>query len=350
MAQKKKRRKKKSIIKSIFKTITVLIVLIIIASIALLIFDPLGIRDITQNNFSTSDKNLNISDEVNFDDNIINIALIGTDKRAGSSQRSDTIVILSYDKQTGRTTLTSIMRDLLVYIPERNTYDKINAAYAYGGEELLLKTINTNLDLNVKYYITVDFSAMEKLVDAVGGVNVDIKPEEISCVNEDILEQHNLLGGETDYISKSGVQLLNGRQALAYCRVRKVGNADWERTSRQRTVINAIINKMKDDMSIKMMISLFKNVAPSVGTNMTAGAMMSLAASYLKHKDTFIIEDFRLPYDHYALDEYYNEIYYLKPNTLKDNVIMLHKYIFGIDEFDPSGDVKEISSYIKNNH
>lgn len=345
-----KKKRKKSFIKSFFKTIFILIILILIIIITLIITDPLGIKDIPQNNFSATDKNLNISSQVDFDEDIVNIALIGVDKLKDASQRSDAILVMSYDTKTGRMTLTSIMRDLLVYIPERDKYDKINASYSYGGEELLLKTLNKNFDLNIKYYITLDFSAMEKLVDAVGGVSINVKSEEIKYINIVIKEQYKLLGGKLTYIEKSGKQTLNGRQALAYSRIRKIGNSDWDRTSRQRMVINAIISKAKNDIDIKMFVSLAKNAAPLIKTNISTKTMLSLFTSYLKHKDTFVMEDFRVPYDYHSIDEYYNGIYYLKPNTLKDNVILLHKYIFGIDLYEPSSAVKEISNYIQYNH
>ncbi len=350
MARNKKKKKRKSFIKSFFKFICILIILALITIIVLVIADPLGIKKIPENKFSTTDKNLNISSKVNFDEDIINIALIGADNLEQASQRADTIVIMSYNTKTGRMALTSVMRDLLVYIPDKNKYDKINASYSYGGAQLLLKTLNNNFDLNIKHYITVDFKAMEKLVDAVGGVNINVKSEEIKYINQAIREQNRELGGELKYLEKSGNQKLNGRQALAYSRIRKVGNADWERTSRQRTVINAIISKVRNEMSIKMLISLAKNAAPYVKTNISTKTMFSLMTSYIKHKDTFVIEDFRLPYDYHALDEYYNGIYYLKPNTLKDNVTLLHQYIFGIDSYEPTGTVKEISNYIQYNH
>lgn len=346
MARRKKKRKK-SFIKSFFKFIFISVILILITVIALIVTDPLGIKKIPQNNFSADNKNLNISSQVKFDENIINIALIGADNLKEASQRADTIVILSYNLKTGRMSITSVMRDLFVFIPEKNKYDKINASYSYGGEELLIKTLNKNFDLNIKHYITVDFSAMEKLVDAVGGVSINVKEQEIEYINASIKEQYKVLGGKLTYIEKSGKQTLNGRQALAYSRIRKIGNADWERTSRQRSVINAIISKAKSEMSIKMFISLAKNAAPSMETNISNKTMVSLLASYLKHKETFITEDFRAPFDYYALDEYYNGIYYLKPNTLKDNVILLHEYIFGIDSYEPSSTVKEISNNIK---
>lgn len=340
----KKRKKKKSFIRSFFKTVFILLITAVIITAALLYFDPLNLRDLTGKDFSTSNENLYISNEVVFDDEIVNIALIGIDKLKDELQRSDTIVILSYDTQTGRTTITSIMRDLLVYMPDKDMYDKINSAYSYGGEELLLKTINKNLDLNIKYYITVDFGAMETLVDAVGGVEIDVKDYEVKCLNKTII------GSESDYITQSGLQTLDGKQALAYCRIRKVGNSDWERTSRQRKVISAIIDKVKDEMDIAMLMSLSKNVAPMTNTNISTKMMLTMFTSYLKHKDTFVVEDFRLPYDYYSTDEYTNGIYYLKPNTLKDNVILLHKYIYGIDEYTPSGDVDDISYNIKYYH
>lgn len=350
MARKKKK-KKKSFLKFILKAIITIIILAALLVAAYIYFDPLGLKDIAQETFSTSNENLNVSADVSFNSDVLNIALIGVDKRPDESvSRSDTIVILSYDMQTGRTMLTSVMRDFLVYLPERGTYDKINAAYAYGGEELLLKTLNTNFDLNIKYYITVDFSTMEQLVDAVGGITVNVKDIEVPYINKVIKEQYRLLGGELNYLKKGGTQLLDGRQALAYSRIRKVGNSDWERTSRQRIVIGKIIDKIKDEMNLKMLLALTKTVAPMTKTNIDTTLMYKVGFSYLRHKDTFVLEDFRVPFDNYALDRYYNGVYYLKPNTLKDNIVMMHELIYGIDSYDPSERAVEISRNIQYNH
>jgi len=346
-----KKKKKKSFLKFLLKMIIMIIILAGLLAAAFIYFDPLGLKDITQETFSTSNENLSVSNEVSFSEDVINIALIGVDKRPDEPvSRSDTIVILSYDMQTGRTMLTSIMRDLLVYIPERNTYDKINASYAYGGEELLLKTLNTNFDLNIKYYVTVDFSTMEQLVDAIGGITVEVKDIEVPYINKVIKEQYKLLGGELNYLKKGGEQLLDGRQALAYSRIRKVGNSDWERTSRQRIVLGKIIDKIKNNLNIKMLLTLTKQVAPLTKTNIDTNLMFKMGWSYLRHKDTFVLEDFRVPFDNYGIDRYYNGVYYLKPNTLKDNIIMLHELIYSVDSYDPSERAVEISNMIQYNH
>jgi len=271
---KKKRKKKKSFLKFLLKMIITIIILAGLLAVAFIYFDPLGIKDIAQKTFSTSNDNLSVSSEVNFNENVINIALIGIDKRPNEPvSRSDTIVILSYDMQTGRTMLTSIMRDFLVYIPDEGTYNKINASYAYGGEELLLKTLNINFDLNIKYYVTVDFGTMEQLVDAIGGIEVNVKDVEVPYINQVIEEQHTLLGGELNYLKEGGAQLLDGRQALAYSRIRKVGNSDWERTSRQRIVLGKIIDKIKDNLDIKMLLTLTKEIAPLTKTNIDTNLM-----------------------------------------------------------------------------
>ncbi len=309
--------------------------------------DPLGLNEMKESPFDNSPENLLINPDVSFDENIFNIALIGVDRREDEPARSDVIIILSYDRETGRTMLTSIMRDLAVNIPPDNRYDKINAAYAFGGEERLLQTLNKNLDMNIQYYATVDFAIMEQLVDAVGGVEINIKPEEIEHINLCIREQTNLLGGELPYLEKGGPQLLNGRQALGYSRVRSIGHGDWERTMRQRQVLSQAVYKLKDTIGLRTGYKLYREVLPMVQTNMESRKIVSLMYSFYKNKDTFILEDFRVPFDNYGDNSMRGGVYYLKPTNLTDNVIIMHQMIYGIDDYEPSDTVKKISEQIR---
>lgn len=340
-------KKRKSIFISLLKVFIIICILAVVGFAVLVCTDPLGLNQIKTSSFDTSPKNLLINPDISFNENILNVALIGVDRRRNEPARSDVIIILSYDSETGRTMLTSVMRDLLVSIPPNNRFDKINASYAFGGEERLLQTLNKNLDMNIQYYATVDFAIMEQLVDAVGGVEIDIKAKEIDYINACILEQSNLLGGEPPYLKEGGVQVLNGRQALGYSRVRAIGHGDWERTMRQRQVLSQTINKMKAEFGIRTAYKLFREVLPLVQTNVDSKKILSVMYSFYKNKDTFILEDFRVPFDQYAADSMYNGIYYLKPKHLTDNVIMMHQLIYGIDQYEPSATVNKISDDIR---
>src|SRR5699024_9711213 len=150
--------------------------------------------------------------EEGFKDNkTMNIALFGLDKgQDGEGSRSDSIMIASVDKHHKKIKLTSIMRDTYVEIEDRGM-DKIGHAYAFGGPELAMKTINQNFNMNIRDFVSIDFSGFQKIIDAIGGVEIDVKPNEVSHVK----------------IDGSGLQTLSGEQALAYSRLIKTDNVDY---------------------------------------------------------------------------------------------------------------------------
>lgn len=193
-------------------------------------------------------------------DDIMNILVIGSDTRESQERgRTDSLIMLSIDKKNKRTTMTSFMRDCYVTLPE---YDldgdgafygegdkcKLNAAYVYGGAELLMDTIEYNFDVAVDKYVYIDFFSFIDIIDAVGGLELDVTDEEAVGMQDPMREQNRYLGNEygTDYLTQGGKKLLlNGNQALGYARLRYVGNADFERTERQRTVLTKLLEKAK---------------------------------------------------------------------------------------------------------
>jgi len=261
---------------------------------------------------------------------IINIALFGIDTRADDydGSRADSIMIASLDLTHKKIKLTSIMRDTFVDIPGEK-YDKINHSYAYGGPELTVKTINENFDMNIKDYMTVNFSALKEIVDAVGGVEIDVKDYEINSINGSVL----------------GLQTLNGEQALAYSRIRYSGDGDFERTLRQRTVLQNVINKVLKNKSLPQALSLIAILTPLTQTNLDQGALVGLATKVFSSGIT-TMEDTRLPVDGQATGGLWDSVYYLKPNTLSENVSYLHEFIYEEKGYVPSPTVEEISSTI----
>ena len=177
-----------------------------------------------------------------------NILIIGSDTRTVEERgRTDSMILLSINRKTNETTMTSLMRDCYVEIPG-NGYNKLNAAYKLGGAELLMDTIALNFDVKVDRYVYISFFSFINIVDAAGGIELDISDEEAAGMTDPMAEQNKYLGYKkgTDYLSHGGNAMhVNGNQALAYARLRYVGNADFERTDRQRTVINRIIAKAK---------------------------------------------------------------------------------------------------------
>jgi len=268
---------------------------------------------------------------------IINIALFGIDTRANDydGSRADTIMIVSLDTANKKLKITSIMRDTYVNIPGEK-YDKINHAFAFGGPELTIKTINENFDMNIKDYITLNFSAMEQIVDAVGGVDIDVKDYEIEYINS----------GSSAKVTAVGVQTLNGQQALAYSRIRYGGNGDFERTDRQRTVLQNIINKGLNNISLPQALSLIEILSPYIETSLDKGEVASLATSVFVSGISDIKET-RLPLEDKSKGGIWDGVYYLKPKTLSDNVSYLHDFIYEQTGYVPSSTVEQIDEGIK---
>lgn len=196
-------------------------------------------------------------------DDVLNVLLVGSDTRdENENGRTDSIILLSIDKGKKKITMTSFMRDCYVTFPGLDRdgdgiddQGKINAANVYGGRELLLDTIEYNFDIAVDKYFYVDFMSFAKIVDAVGGIELDITDEEAAGMEDPMGEQNNIFGNPkgTDYLDKGGKGLhVNGNQALAYARLRYVGNADFQRTERQRTVITKIVDKAKGLSPLKL--------------------------------------------------------------------------------------------------
>lgn len=185
-----------------------------------------------------------VSKEPFREDGVKNILLIGNDSRSeGEDGRSDAMILVSISSKTNTIHMTSLLRDMYVDIPGHDG-NRLNAAYAYGGPELLMETIEENFDIEVNRYMLVNFQAFANLVDAVGGVDLEITNEEVQYINAYLVEYNQLQGNPegTDYLdtSLSGTIHLNGPQALAYCRNRYIGT-DFARTERQRKVIAAAI-------------------------------------------------------------------------------------------------------------
>lgn len=155
------------------------------------------------------------------------------------NSRSDTIMILSIDKQHDKLKLTSIMRDTYISV-DGHGMTKITHAYAYGGPQLAVKTINQNFNMNIKDYVTVDFFGLEKIIDSIGGVQINVEKAEVPVMNSYITETSRIEKTVPTFVQSSGLQTLNGSQAVAYSRIRYVGNADYKRTQRQRTVLEQL--------------------------------------------------------------------------------------------------------------
>lgn len=279
------------------------------------------------------------SDEI---DGYRNIAIFGVDSRDNSlkkSTHSDTIIIASINKKTKDIKLASIYRDTYVDIPGYG-FDKINAAYFRGGYPLALNTINTNFDLNVKEFVTVNFNSVVKVIDLLGGITLDITQEELKYVNGYTKELNKINGTNVGKLKSAGTQLVNGTHATAYARIRYTAGGDYKRTERQRIVIKKIFEKAKsaDLLTINAIIN---EIFPQIYTNLDSMDMLALAKDILSYN---IVDETGFPFDKKA--DYYNKISYVFPIDLSANVSKLHEFLFEDESYEPSQKVKEISNKI----
>lgn len=231
--------------------------------------------------------------QVEKEKHIKNIALFGIDAPKGKAGRSDAIMILTLDEEHKDIKLTSIMRDSYVNIPGHGD-DKINHAYAFGGPELAMKTLNENFNVNVEDFMAVNFTSLPEIIDKLGGVKINIIPEEI----------HHIPG-----ITSPGEQVLNGAEALEYSRIRHATGGDYKRTERQRVVLEAVFQKLKSTPT-KEYPSLIEDFLPYVETNMSSMDMIKLATD-IAPLAKGNLETARFPLDGYCDGKMINGVWYL---------------------------------------
>jgi transcriptional regulator len=255
-----------------------------------------------------------------------NIAIFGVDSRDDSydkGNRSDCIIIASINNKTKEVKLISVYRDTYVQI-EGHGLDKITHAYSYGEAPLAIKTLNTNLDLNIKEFATVNFDVVKETVDYIGGISMPITSEEV---------------GHISGITKPGTYTLTGEQALAYSRIRHASGGDYKRTERMRDVLTAVTNKVKT-LNISQLNGFVDTILPKVYTNITSADIFSMMPSIASYK---ITDSIGWPYETkgITLDRWYGI-----PVTLENNVKRLHQEAFDEADYTPSEKVKDISNQI----
>lgn len=239
---------------------------------------------------------------------IKNIAIFGIDGTEGEASRSDCIMILTIDNIHDKLKLTSIIRDSYVDIPTRQNKDKINHAYAFGGPSLAVETLNNNFDLDISRFASVNFSSFPKIIDSVGGITLNINDDELKYINE-YIDQVNWLNGSTSpEIINAGTQTLDGTQALAYSRIRYTAGGDFERSHRQRIVIEQLFEKLKT-LSITEYPKILNELLPLIKTNLTNTEILSIGMDINALKDNGIIQA-RFPEDDDAEGKMISGIYY----------------------------------------
>ena len=241
----------------------------------------------------------------------LNIALFGVDQEVDiDSGRSDVIMIMSIDKKNRAIKLCSVMRDTYVNIPGYGM-DKLNHAYAYGGPQLAISTLNSNFDLDIKDCAAVSFSSMAKVIDIVGGVDIEVYESEVPHIRG---------------VESAGLQHLNGEQAVDYMRIRYVGHGDYQRTERQRTVLAQIISNELKVANPDTLPDLVSALLPYVSTSFSKADIVRIGLEVLAAQITTVKRE-RLPLDSTCEGRLINGIYYLVAD-LPANKAALHKYIY----------------------
>lgn len=333
--------------KTFFKVLGIIILIIVIFLVTMFISGYLYLNSkLSQmQQVEIDENNLNVAEEVEQQlSGYRNIAIYGVDSRdsdLGKGNRSDCIIIASINNDTKEINLVSVYRDTYVDI-DGYGLDKITHAYSYGGPELALKTLNENLDLNVKEFVTVSFDAVADAVNAIGGVEIDVEENEIEYLNNYARATAKNIGTTVETVTKSGVQTLDGIQAVAYARIRYTEGGDYKRTERMRTVIEAMFEKLKTK-SIGEINELADQILPEVYTNIDSNEVISLAPTILTYK---ISDSIGWPYEVKGIT---TDRWYGVPVTLEENVKQLHEEIFGEENYTPSKTVKEISDDIIDN-
>jgi len=287
-----------------------------------------------------------ITEEVEHKTGYLNVAVFGIDSRKGELGKgnlSDTILIASLNHETMEVKMVSVYRDTLVKL-KNGSYNKANSAYSISGPDGAIHMINENLDMNIEKYVTVNFNALVDVIDALGGLDLELTAEEVVHMNNYCVETSKVTGKKYKKIEpeKAGTYHLNGVQAVSYSRIRQTAGDDAMRTHRQRVVITKMMEKMQT-MNLATIYKLVDTVLPQVATNFKVGEVLSYAKDFKKYglADTMGFPNERTSRDLYKIGS--AEI----ANTLASNSEEVHKFLFDDEEYEASSKVKAIDKEIK---
>lgn len=275
--------------------------------------------------------------------NYTNLVVYGVDSRANEltkNTRSDSIMIVSINKKSKDIKISSIYRDTYVNI-EGHGYTKINHAYAYGGPELSISTINKNFDLNITDFVTVNFSALTNVIDLLGGIELDITKDELDYVNAYTRDVARINKMDFTYLKSAGKQTVTGVQATGYCRVRYTKGGDFTRAERQRTVLKAIFEKAKKSNPITL-YKVANQILPQIYSSLSTSEIMKLGVALPFYK---MADSEGFPYE--KSTPRINGQSVVVAETLESNVVKLHEFLFETKNYQVSDMVREISERIQ---
>lgn len=285
----------------------------------------------------------------NFGDGYTTFALFGIDSREGELEmgtRTDCIIVVSLDNKTKEIKMSSVYRDTMLDINADQNYvefSKCNAAYSYGGPTQAINMLNTNLDLNIHDYVTVDFAAIAESIDLLDGVEIEIMEEEIEPLNKYIKETARVAGKEANKVTKAGKQLLDGAQATTYARIRSTAGGDFTRTERQRIVIEKIVEKVQKS-NLATINEIIDSVFPKIKTSLSLTDILGYAKSFLDYK---LVDSAGFPFEK-TTDTIGGMGSVVIPVNLDNNVQELHEFLYDDQDYTPSEQVLYTSNEIIN--
>ena len=277
-----------------------------------------------------------------------NIALFGVDSTDGQlkkGSRSDTIMVASVNQDTGEIRLVSVYRDTYLNL-SNDRYDKCNGAYTKGGAEQSMAMLNMNLDLNITDFVTVGYEAVIDCVNGLGGVYIDVDSEEIKHINnyQKSIIRDTDIDEDLVMVENTGYQLLNGLQAAAYCRIRYTAGNDFKRAERQREVIQAMQDQAKTAKLSDLTNTFFKvmnNVYTSIDIDDLEKLLGQIANYSIVGEDGFPQKNMLATENIGAAGSC------VIPTDLEENVVWLHEFLFGVEDYEVSKTVRECSAQIK---
>ena len=277
-------------------------------------------------------------------DGYINILLLGVDARDMSNidgNRTDAIMVVSINKDTNEVKIASVYRDTFLKMGDTETYDKITHAFVYGGAEMTMKTLNQAMDLNISNYVIINFKVVADIVNAVGGIEVDVEEYEIQQLNKYTKQTANNIGQEEyQLVEEPGLQTLEGVQAVSYGRIRKGVGDDFKRTERMRTVLELVFEKVKT-MSFSEVKDLIDLLTPQVRTNLKTNDILALG---IRLPNFNITGSVSWPYD--VTTGLIGGVSYVLPADLAANATQLHQEMFMQEDYVPSDSLYATSNEI----
>lgn len=282
----------------------------------------------------------------------MNIALFGLDAQTEAQlykgSRSDSIMIASVNLDTGDIKLVSVYRDSYLNIGpwrgESEYYWKCNTAYVAGGAEQAVRMLNMNLDMNITDFVAVGYKGLSSVIDGLGGVYIDVQPEEVSHLNNYQIDVSSVLKEDYTPVKESGYQLLNGLQATAYCRIRATAGDDFKRTARQRTVIKAIEEQAKKT-DLTTLTKVFNDCIGDIYTSIDSGDILKLLGKIADYRITeeggFPTEELRTTGNIGAKGSC------VIPQDLEANVVWLHQFLFDDTDYQVTESIKEYQAVIE---